>query len=122
MWSKLEEVFEAIGLEYARQGSYTDESEYPESFFTFWNADTPEAGFYDDEAHKAVWVWYVYFYTKDPSLIYSKPDQFIKIAKEKGFIPQGKPKDLASGSPDYFGRYVQLKYIENYSVGGKTNE
>lgn len=122
MWTKLEEAFKEIGLEYARQGSYTDESKYPESFFTFWNADTPEGGFYDDKAHQAVWVWYIYFYTKDPSLIYSKLEDFIRIAKEKGFIPQGKPKDIASGEVNYLGRYVQMKYIEHYSTGGNENE
>lgn len=122
MWSKLEEAFKEIGLEYARQGSYTDESIYPESFFTFWNAGTPEDGFYDDKAHKAVWIWYVYFYTKNASLLYSKLEDLIKILKEKGFIPQGRPKDIASGSPDFFGRYIEIKYVENYSTGGNQNE
>lgn len=115
MWSKLEEVFELVGLEYTRQGSYSDDATLPQSFFTFWNADTPEQGFYDNKAHCAVWYWYVYFYTKDASLLYSKLDDFIRIAKEKGFIAQGKAKDIASGEPDYFGRYVQIKYVEKYN-------
>lgn len=122
MWSKLEEAFEEVGLEYARQGSYTDESQYPESFFTFWNAGTPEGGFYDDKAHKAVWIWYVYFYTKDASLLYSKLEDLITILKEKGFIIEGKGQDVASGSPDYSGRYIKIKYIENYNLGGNENE
>lgn len=122
MWSKLEEAFEEMGLEYARQGSYTDESQYPESFFTFWNAGTPEGGFYDDKANKAVWIWYVYFYTKDASLLYSKLESLITILKDKGFIIEGKGQDVASGSPDYFGRYIKIKYIENYKIGGNENE
>lgn len=115
MWSKLEEVFEQIDLPYFRQGSYAEDDPLPTSFFTFWNADTPEQGFYDNEAHCAVWYWYIYFYTKDASLIYSKLNDFITIAKEKGFIMQGKGKDIASGEPDYLGRYVPIKYVEKYN-------
>lgn len=122
MWTKLEEVFKEINLPYSRQGSYKEDAELPESFFTFWNADTPEGGFYDDKAHQAVWVWYIYFYTSDPGLIYSKLNQFITMAKEKGFIANGNGKDIDSGEPGYLGRYVQLKYIEHYSTGGNENE
>lgn len=121
MWSKLEEVFVALELPYFRQGSFSDDEELPESFFTFWNADTPEAGYYDNKAHSAVWFWYVNFYTKDASLLYTKLEQFITMAKEKGFITAGKPKDIASGEPNYLGRYVQIKYIEQYSLGGNEN-
>lgn len=115
MWSKLEEVFEELQLPYSRQGSYPDDATLPTSFFTFWNADTPEDGFFDNKANCAVWVWVVYFYTKDASLIYSKLEDFITMAKEKGFVVQGRGKDIASGEPDYFGRYVQIKYVEKYN-------
>lgn len=122
MWSKLEEVFEETGVEYARLGSYDDEEPLPESFFTFWNKDTPEKAFFDNKAHEAVWVWDIYFFTKDASLLYAKLEDFITMAKEKGFIPQGKPKDIASSEPDYLGRYVQIKYVEKYTNGGMENE
>lgn len=115
MWDKLEEVFEEIDLPYSRQGSYAEGDPLPASFFTFWNVDTPEDGFYDNKANCAVWYWYIYFYSKDINLVYSKLEDFITIAKEKGFIPQGRPKDIASGEPDYFGRYVQIKYVEKYN-------
>ena len=115
MWSKLEEAFEQAGLPYSRQGSYSDDGELPPSFFTFWNADTPEGGFYDNKAHSASWVWVVYFYTKNASIIYSKLDELITILKQKGFIVPDKGKDIASGEPDYFGRYVQIKYVEKYN-------
>lgn len=117
MWSKLEEVFEALGYPYARQGSFQEGETPPESLFTFWNADTPEEGFYDNQAHKAVWVWYVYAYTKNANLIYTMIDEFINEAKKKGFIMDGKAHDIPSDAPDYFGRYVALRYVENYSEG-----
>lgn len=114
MWDKLEEVFKALGLPYSRQGSYAKDEKLPKSFFTFWNYDTPEGGFYDNRSHNCIWVWYVYFYTSDPSLIYTKMDSFCKIASSKGFILNGKPNDIPSDEPDYYGRFVQIAYIENY--------
>ena len=114
MWSKLENLFIKMNLPYYRQGSFQDGESIPESLFTFWNADTPENGFYDNEAHEAVWVWYVYFYTKNPALIYSTMEQFVAYAKADGFILQGKAHDIPSDEPNYFGRYVALKFIERY--------
>ena len=115
MWSKLEEVFKQIGLPYSRQGSYSDESEYPSSFFTFWNFDVPEEGFFDNEANRAVWFWEVYYYTNDPSTIYSQMDVFVKLAKQTGFICEGRGNDIPSDRPDYLGRTITIKYIENYA-------
>lgn len=115
MWDELEDVFEELNLPYSRQGSYGSDEDYPNSFFTYWNADTPEGGFYDDESHKAIWLWYVYFYTNDPSLIYSKMDEFIAKAKKHGFIIEGRGNDIQSDQPDYFGRVVRVRFIENYN-------
>lgn len=115
MWSKLENVFEQIGLDYSRQGSYSDNSEYPESFFTFWNFDTPEEGFYDNEAKRTVWFWQVYYYTKDPSTLYTRMDEFIRLAKAEGFTVEGRGFDIASDRPDYPGRTIRIKYAEEYA-------
>lgn len=115
MWSKLEEIFKKIGLDYSRQGSYSDSSEYPPSFFTFWNFDTPDEGFYDNKANRAVWFWQVYYYTNDPTTLYSRMDEFIKYAKEAGFIIEGKGNDIPSDRPDYPGRMITIKYIEEYA-------
>lgn len=114
MWIKLEEVFKKTGLEYSRQGSYGEDDEYPESFFTFWNFDTPEEGFYDDEANRSVWYWQVYYYTKDPATLYSKMDEFVRLAKEAGFVVEGRGHDIPSDRPDYPGRMITIKYMEIY--------
>lgn len=115
MWTRLEELFIEMGYPYARQGSFQEGDEIPTSLFTFWNANTPEDGFYDNKPHKAVWIWYIYFYTKDPNLIYSVVEELIVKAKIKGFVVEGKAHDIPSDAPDYFGRYVTLKFVENYS-------
>lgn len=117
MWEKLEEAFIETGLPYSRQGSYSQDRQLPESFFTFWNADSPEGGFYDNKAHTSTWMWYVYFYTSDPGKMYSELEKFITIAKEKGFKSDSRGKDAPSENPDYVGRYIRLTYVENH-IGG----
>lgn len=113
-WTKLEEVFQKAGLPYSRQGSYSDVSEYPNGgFFTFWNPDTPNGAFYDNEAHSTVWTWRIYYYTNDPSTLYSKMDEFKALAKASGFVTDGEGNDIKSDRPDYPGREIEIKYIED---------
>lgn len=114
MKEKLDEIFESIGLPFSLQGSYQEGESLPISFFTYWNIDTPEDFFYDNEANRTQWKWYVYFYTSDPSVIYSQMDEFVRLAKEKGFIVEGRGNDIPSDVPDYLGRYVRVTYLENY--------
>lgn len=114
MWEKLEKIFQALGLEYSRQGSYSPDEELPSSFFTFWNYDIPEEGFFDNKASRAIWIWQVYFYTTNPNLIYSKLQEFIDLAKEEGFIVEGRGSDIPTERPDYLGRMVRITFIENY--------
>lgn len=113
MWSKLESIFLELGLDYARQGSYAEDDVIPQSLFTFWNVSTPYNGFFDNKANKKIWVWQIYFYTKDANIIYSKLDDFISLAKREGFIVEGNGNDIPSDVPNYFGRMVRINYIEN---------
>lgn len=115
MWCKLEEVFEKLGVPYYRQGSFSSEDDYEDtSFFTFWNPNTEEGAFYDDKSHKAIWHWNIFYYTCDPSTIYSKLEEFSKLAKETGFILDGRGHDIQSDRPDYPGRTITVIYIEDY--------
>lgn len=114
MWDKLENALIKTGLDYSRQGSYSDVSEYPKSFFTFWNTGTPNDGFYNNSASVTVWEWSVYYYTNDPASIYSALAEFVGYAKEEGFIVDGNGQDVPSDRPDYLGRMITIKYIEDY--------
>ena len=112
-WEALEAALEATGYEYARQGSYADAGPLPASFFTFWNIETPETAFYDNGPSAAVWRWQVYFYTKDPSLMYSVMGSLIASARAAGFIPEGRAEDIDAKEPGYVGRTVHLRYPED---------
>ena len=114
-WEALEPILAATGYEYARQGSYAATGPLPETFLTFWNVSTDEDVFYDDAPHRAVWRWQVYLYTKDPSLMYSAMDALIASAREAGFVPEERARDIDAKEPGYVGRTVHLRYPENYT-------
>lgn len=115
-WEALEPILAATGYEYARQGSYAPETALPKSFLTFWNADTREDRFYDNAPHAAVWRWQVYFYTMDPSLMYSAMDALIESARAAGFVPEGRAEDIDAQEPGYVGRTVRLRYQEEINA------
>ena len=108
---ELFELFKQIGLPYFRQGSMSN-VEYPKSFFTFWNIDTPFIKFRDNDSKNYVEYIQVGFYTTDPNLIYSQMNDFINRAKQKGFILEGKAKDTNADQDNYFGRLVYLRIIK----------
>ena len=116
MWAKLAEVFSEIetenGIPYSRQGSYEIDEQLPNDFFTFWNVSSDYDGFYNAKPHKCIWYWNIFYYTNNPENIYSGLEIFIRKALEKGFIVDGSGKDLLSVEPNYFGRYITIKYIE----------
>lgn len=116
MWEKLQEVFDLIGLPYSRQGSFSEDEKLPDSFFTFWNKSSEYEGYFSNRPTKCIWVWNVFFYTNNPELIYSQLNDFITTAKENGFIVGSQGKDLPTDEPNYFGRYVEISYIENLNV------
>lgn len=109
-------LFEEMGFLNAegffRQGSLSDEN-YPEKFFTFWNIDTENDSFYDNSEHRYIERVQVGFYSTDADEIYSVMDDFIKRAKEKGFVLDGRARDADADKPDYFGRVCFIRIIHN---------
>jgi hypothetical protein len=113
---KLFELFEEIGLPYFRQGSLSDE-DYPPSFFTFWNIDTPYLRHRDNKAKEHALYIQVGFYTNDASKIYSQlgegeKGEFIEKAKARKFKIAGLPRDANADKDNYFGRVCYIRIIE----------
>jgi len=111
-WTALEGVLEASGYPYARQGSYAESEELPPTFLTFWNIDVPSDSFYDDDAHRRIWRWQIYLYTKDPRLLYSVLDDVLADAKSRGFVIEVNARDIETDTPDYVGRTARILYSE----------
>lgn len=81
MKSELINVLNTFGFPVYRQGSMSSEEDYPSSFFTFWNFETPEDKHYNNNASRAVWGFWVYLYSNDPELVDSKLEEARKLLK-----------------------------------------
>lgn len=110
----LTELLETFGYPVFLQGSLNFEEDYPDSFFTFWNFDTPEKAFYDNDANQALWGFWVYFYSADPRLVEEMPEKARKLLRENGFILQGKAHDIAVDKPTHTGAFITVYKFENY--------
>lgn len=90
------------------------EEDYPSSFFTFWNIETPEDKHYNNEAARAVWGFWVYLYSDDPSIVDAKLEEARKLLKSNDWIVEGKGEDVASDVETHTGRMFTCYKIENY--------
>ena len=114
MVTELVNILESFGYPVYLQGSLNPEEPFPDSFFTFWNFTTPEGAFYDNDAHHAVWGFYVYFYSSDPYLTDTVTEQARDALKASGWIPTGRPQDATSGVVTHTGRMFTVQKIESY--------
>ena len=97
------------------QGSINADAAYPNSFFTFWNFETPEAAFYDNNANRAVWGFWVYFYSIDPTLIETTVNAARKLLKQNDWILQGKFYDISVDRPTHTGVIFTVYKMDNYT-------
>ena len=97
------------------QGSFNSDEEYKDSFLTFWNFETPENQFYDNDSNRAVWGFWVYIYSNDPEELEAMEKSLIDIfKKENKTILSGKGEDVASDVNTHTGRMLTVYLIENY--------
>lgn len=115
MKQELIDILEAFGYPVFLHGTVNDDESYPNSFFTFWNFDTPEAAYYDDEANRAIWGFWVYFYSTNPALVESVPERARKVLKGAGWVLQGKAHDIASVRPTHTGALFTAYKFEEYN-------
>lgn len=106
-------LLESFGFPVFLQGSLSENDPYPESFFTFWNNETPDGAHYDNEAINYIWNFDVNFYSVDPELVNSMLLQAKTLLKQNGFIVGGKGHDVASDEPTHTGRGINALYVEN---------
>lgn len=107
------ETLEPFDYPIFQQGSLSKDEPYPESFFTFWNNDTDDDSFYDNEPHQTIWNFDLNFYSVDPQLVNTQLLQAKNLLKAQGFIVTGKGYDVASDEPTHTGRGIKVLKIEN---------
>lgn len=94
------------------QGSLSDTKDYPESFFTFWNNDTMDGEFYDNEENVTTWDFDLNFYSTDVQLVNTIFEDLKRPLKEAGFIVDGVGYDLLSDVDTHTGRGINIIYQE----------
>lgn len=116
MKQKLIAELEKFGYTVFLQGSLNADDAYPDSFITFWTDDTTDEAHYDNETTSYAWDFSVIFYSNDPALVNSKPEEIRKALKAAGFIPQSKGRDVPSDEPSHTGWAMDF-YIIEYQGG-----
>lgn len=109
MEDNLIELLSTFGYPVYRQGSVTD---YPETFFTFWNTDSPDHAHYDDTDYGTDWSFDVNFYSTDPDLIYSVMSDVRILLKQNKWIVPSKGYDVQSDEPTHSGRGMVALFLE----------
>lgn len=117
MKDKLIEILESLGYKQGetifQQGSFGQDEEYPESMFTFFNVDTPDDKFYDNKPTQAIWNFYLYFYSSNPTKLNTELERATTALKENGWIiGSRKGRDINSDVDTHKGRYTTVSYIE----------
>lgn len=112
MEDNLVEILSTFGYEVYRQGSMSDDEEYPETFFTFWNNDSPDHSHYDNSDYGTDWDFDVNVYSIDPALTYSLLTDVRTALKAAGWIVPSKGHDVASDEPTHTGRGINVFYLE----------
>lgn len=110
MTDALIQLLEALGYPVYRQGSVTQE--YPDSFFTFWNTDSPDHAHYDNQTYGTAWAFMVNFYSIDPDLTYSVLELARTSLKAAGWIVDGQGYDVNSDEPTHTGRGFTSYFLE----------
>lgn len=94
------------------QGSLSEDSDYPSSFFTYFNNETSDDEFYDNQESITIWNFDLNIYSTDPSVVNSTFTIAKPLLKSAGFIVDGVGYDVLSDSAAYTGRGINLIYIE----------
>lgn len=121
MKEQLISILATLGYTVFLQGTLQDTASYPESFFTFWNFTTPEAAYYDNDAGRAVWGFWIYFYSTSPLLVETEPEKARKLLKSSGYILEGKAHDIAVDKPTHTGAFFTCYVYENYNTEEENN-
>ena len=107
-------LLETLGYPVFLQGSVNSVDDYPNSFFTVWTFETPESAYYDNDANRAVWGFWVYFYSIDPELVFTEPEKARQLLKANDWTLQGKANDISVDKPTHTGAFFTALKVEQY--------
>lgn len=108
MEDKLIELLETFGYSVDRQGSYSDDDEYPDTFITFWNNSEYGESHYDNDVLNVSYDFDVNVYSNDVNITYSLIRQITKLLKANDWIIYDRGHDVASDEPTHVGRGINV--------------
>ena len=114
MKAALIEILESFDYPVFLQGSLNPDESYPDSFFTFWNFETPENEYYSNDSGAAVWGFWVYFYSNDPEKVETVTDAAWATLKAAGWTMDGRPNDITVDKPTHTGRMFTIYGYQKY--------
>lgn len=105
-------ILQTINTNVRRQGSITDTEQYPQSFFTFWNDDSPDHAHYDNDNYGTDWVFSVNAYSTDPAETYQMISDARDALKAAGWVVTSRGYDVTSDVTSHTGRGFRAEYLE----------
>lgn len=105
-------ILESFKYPVYRQGSMSNDAEYPETFITFWNNTSDNHAYYNNDEYGTTWDFNIYVYSSNPSLAYSVLADVRAALKSAGWITPSKGFDVGSDQPSHIGRGLEILYLE----------
>lgn len=112
MDEKLITILETFDYPVYRQGSMEESTQYPPTFFTFWNPDSPTHAYYDNKDYGIAWEFQVNVYSNDPSITYTLLEQARKKLKTEGWVIPDNGHDVGSDEVSHTGRGMTCYFLE----------
>lgn len=112
MREKLIQLLEPLGHEIYLHGTIAEDEAYPDSFITFLELDSPDAGHFDNKPIGTAWEYQIIFYSTDPEKVLEESEKIRTTLRDAGWIPQGKGRDIPSDEPTHTGKVNTYLYLE----------
>lgn len=112
MEDRLIELLEEFNYPVYRQGSLTEDEEYPDTFITYWNTDSPDHAHYDNTEYGTAWAFDVNVYSNNPEITYNLLSDIRTLLKQNKWIVPGKGYDVLSDEPTHTGRGIESYFLE----------
>lgn len=106
------ETLEAFAYPVHLQGTLAPNEPYPDSYITYFTLSGDDAAHFDNEPAGTAWGYEVIFYSSDPRLVATVPDEIRKRLKAAGFIPRGRGRDIPSDEKSHTGWAMEFYYLE----------
>lgn len=116
MEDQLIEILSSFKYPVFRQGSMSNETKYPDTFFTFWNNGSPDHSHYNNDCYGTEWDFEINVYSNDPSTTYSLLAMARVALKQAGWIVPSQGYDVASDEASHTGRGLQAFYLQTKQI------